>query len=249
MAQSQEGSRSSGFADGLRPALEGALEASGADIVGLYPYDQDSDSFYAPISIGLPVGDAVRALPDLNAQLLRFRADEAEGKIPDDLSPANYGTSAWLVAMRKPLVSTDAIHEADSSFVRRHHIRAIIGLPLLLGDQLVGLLYFDYVERPDGVDVSSDELMSRIQAEASSVSAAIDAVRHRIEADTVQGLAALVHQLSGQHDHGDGVGAAERHVEQMLETILHATALDAAALYIPAGGSLHLSAHAGESEL
>src|SRR5438270_1200563 len=106
-----------GFAAALRRAVERMREISGADIVALYPYAEETEAFYAPVALGLPDDDLVRALPDIADQLRRFHADRVEGKIPDELLPTHYGPNAWLLAMRRPLVSADAAHEVDGSFI------------------------------------------------------------------------------------------------------------------------------------
>src|SRR5947209_7327856 len=110
-----------GWAAAVHAALGRVRHVGDAEIVALYPYDAETDSFFAPMVVGLPTGDVVGSLPDLTEQLRRFRADEAEGKVPDDLGPASYGPSAGLLAMRQPLVSTEPANELGSSFVRRHH--------------------------------------------------------------------------------------------------------------------------------
>ncbi len=232
----------SGFAEAVMPALDRALQVSGAAIAGLYPYDEDRDQFYAPVSAGLPVGDPVRALPDLNEQIRHFRSDEAEGKIPEDLSPANYGTSAWLVARRTPLVSEDAIHDADSSFVRRHHIRAVIGVPLLIGSRLVGLLYFDYVH--DGqtrVDVSSPDLMDRVREQADRMALVVDETRSRLDCETVAALARLAAQVTTEPDES----SRETRAARLLHTLLESAGIEAGALYARSGNRFQLVTQEG----
>ena len=108
-----------GFTATLRMAVEHMREIGDADIVALYPYDEETEAFYAPVALGLPDDDLVRALPDMADQLRRFHADRVEGKMPDELLPAHYGPHAWLLNMRRPLVSADPAHEVDSSFIRR----------------------------------------------------------------------------------------------------------------------------------
>ena len=125
MATWERGYGSEGsFTAALRMAVEHMREVGAADIVALYPYDEESEAFYAPVALGLPDDDLVRALPDMADQLRRFHADRVEGKMPDELLPAHYGPHAWLLNMRRPLVSADPAHEVDSSFIRRHKIQA-----------------------------------------------------------------------------------------------------------------------------
>ena len=115
----------------LSDVLERSRAATGADIVALYPYDHETDSFYGAIAIGLPEGDPVRALPDLNDQLRRFREDEAQGKIPDDFAPTTYGASSWLLAKRTPLVSPDPGQHRARDVQRLAVQRAISVMPAI----------------------------------------------------------------------------------------------------------------------
>ena len=234
----------SGFTGALRTAIEHLGEVSGADIVALYPYDQDTDTFYAPVAVGLPESDLVHALPDIADQLRRFRADEAEGKTPEDLAPTHYGLHAWLLAMRRPLVSADAMHDADSSFVRRHKIRSIVGMPLLVGGRIVGLLYLNYVERARGrkqVDVSAGPYMERIEAACTEVGLALDAARRAEESETLRTISHLVSDfLAMPTDVGDDRATAVR-LENALQRILAAADLDAGALYAPDFGGAWLT--------
>src|SRR5947209_5216660 len=188
-----------GFAGVLHEEVTRIRETSGADIVALYPYDDETDTFYAPIAIGIPDADMAHALPDLEDQLRRFRADEAQGKIPDDLSFSSYGPSAWLMAMRRPLISTDAAHEVGSSFVRRNRVKIMIGLPLTVGSRIVGLLYLDYVERPGrkkSTNVESAAYLERIQEAASDMAITIDSARHAEEANILRTVGDLVGAFS-----------------------------------------------------
>src|SRR5437588_9795882 len=115
LGQGSEG----GFTAALCRAVEHMREIGDADIVALYPYDEETEAFYAPVALGLPEDDLVRALQDMADQLHRFQADRVEGKIPDELLPAHYGPNAWLLTIRRPLVSADAAREVDNSFIRR----------------------------------------------------------------------------------------------------------------------------------
>src|SRR5205823_747985 len=85
-----------GFSAALSAAVERMSQVGGADIIALYPYDEETDAIYAPVALGLPESDIVNALPDLADQLRRFRDDQAQGKTPEDLHPSHYGPAAWL---------------------------------------------------------------------------------------------------------------------------------------------------------
>ncbi len=234
----------------VRAAVEGVRESSGADIVALYPYDEDSDSFYAPLVTGLPEEDVGHALPDLSDQLRRFRADEAEGKVPPDLSVASYGPSAWLLTTRRTLVSTDPRTEVGSSFVRRHRVQAMVGLPLVVGKNLIGLLYLDYVERPGGhdqIDVSSAAYVQKVEHAASELALAIDASRQAEETRILRDVGALVGRVAELPAGPEDPEASSQRIDDVLRRVLAASGLGCVALYLldPGGGRLRLVAAKG----
>ena len=223
------------FVEALQGAASAMHQASEADIVALYPYDAETDSFYAPVAIGLPETDVVQALPDIADQLHRFRADEAQGKTPDDLSPAHYGPNAWLLSTRQPLITPDAPREVNSSFVRRHKIYAIVGLPLLSGGRVVGLLYLDYVDKGSGerIDVTTQDYLQRMGDAAMAAAQTIDAARRATESAMLDALSDLVGAFSALPSTVSGEGVAALHLETALERLLSAAQLGAAALYAP----------------
>ncbi len=223
------------FVEALQGAAAAMHQASEADIVALYPYDAETDSFYAPVAIGLPETDVVQALPDIADQLHRFRADEAQGKTPDDLSPAHYGPNAWLLSTRRPLITPDAPREVNSSFVRRHKIYAIVGLPLLSGGRVVGLLYLDYVDKEpqQRIDVTTPDYLERIQEAATVAAQTIDAARRTTESAMLDALSDLVGAFSMLPSTMSDEGVAALHLETALERLLSAAQLGAAALYAP----------------
>jgi GAF domain-containing protein len=238
-----------GFSTTLHEAVSRMRETSGADIVALYPYDEETDSFYAPVAVGLPEGDVVHALPDVEDQLRRFRSDQEQGKTPDELTPANYGTHAWLLTMRQPLVSANAGTEVESSFVRRHKVHAVVGLPLLVGSRVVGLLYLNYVERTRGrkqPDITTPQFLERVERVANEIALSIDAARHHEESSILWAMSDLVGSFSTLSSSIEDPGADIRQLEQALHRILSASRLGAAALYVPGtGGKLTLLADQG----
>ncbi len=232
------------FAGAVRAAVEHMRTVSGADIAALYPFDEETDTFYAPVAIGLAENDVVRALPDLADQLRRFRADEEAGKTPDDLQPGQYGSSAWLVATRRPLITADATRDADSSFVRRNKIYAIIGLPLLAGGRITGLLYLNYVEHPETdarVDVADGSYLEKIEVAASDVAISVDAARRAEESAILQALSGLVGHFSALPLAVNDEGGVTLRLEAGLHRVLVAVGLDAAALYAGASGDADLT--------
>lgn len=242
-------SADAGFNAVLQESVARILQESGADIVALYPYDEETDSFYAPLAGGLSEGDVVYSLPDLADQLRRFRADEAQGKIPPDLTPASYGPNAWLLATCRPLISTDAPHEVDSSFIRRNKIQAVVGLPLLVGSRVVGLLYLNFVDRPDDEqpDITTAPFLEQVQRAADEIALALDSARHAEEANILRAVSDLVGGFAALPPSSEDPGAAVRQMEQALHRILTAARLGVAALYVPnpAGTRLTLLAVQG----
>ena len=202
---------------------------------------------FAPVACGLPEGDVVHALPDLAEQLDRFRRDEQEGKIPDDLTPLTYGPNAWLLARRKPLVTTDAVHDVESTFVRRHKVRGMIGLPLEIGTRIVGLLYFDYVPEADGTvkDVSDPDYLARVTRLGNEVATVLDAARHAEEAEVLRGMSDLISDF-GSLSVSAKPETARRLIEDALRRLLAVVDLGGAALYAADSGTGHLTLFASE---
>jgi GAF domain-containing protein/predicted dehydrogenase len=244
MAVRPKGAPETAFVATLRSAIDTVREVSDADIIALYPYDPETDSFYAPVSFGMPEGDIVNALPDLADQLRHFRSDQSQGKTPEDLQPSMYGPAAWLLHTRRPLITADAMRDAQSSFVRRHKIHAIIALPLLVGERVIGLLYLNYVERPGRrkkVDAEDAAYVQRVEDAAERVAAVIDAARYAAELDTMHEMSALVGDFAALPI-DDGQAAAR--IEYALSRVLGAVSLDAAAIYVEAenGGCVLIAA-------
>jgi GAF domain-containing protein len=237
--QPSNAGQSSGFGAALYAAVDRMREVGGAEIVALYPYDSEFDGFYAPVAIGIPANEIVHALPDIADQLKRFRADELESKTPADLAPSHYGPSAWLLTTRRPLITTDAPREADSSFVRRHKIRAIIGLPLLVGDRVVGLLYLNYVDRAHAkfAHLAGPQHMHRIQSAAAEIALELDAARHAEEAGILRAISMLVSDFSAMPSGMEDKAEAEQQLEEALQRILASAHLEAAILFVPQPGT------------
>jgi GAF domain-containing protein len=244
----------SGFAAAAHRIAERMRETMGADIVALYPYDEESDSIFAPVAIGIPESDVVHALPDMADQLRRFRSDEEQGKTPDDLSPSNYGPNAWLLTTRRTLVSDDAGQELDSSFVRRHKVRSLVGVPLAIGGRIVGLLYLNYVDRARArkhVDVTATPFLQRLETAANEAALRLDAARHAGEAQILRSMSDLVSDFSAMPSGIEDKAEAERYLQMSLQHVLTAANLDAAALYIAEPGfqGLRLAASFGAPAL
>jgi len=233
----------------LAALVQHARDRCHAELVTLYPYDADTDSFYTPVAIGLPEMDVLHSLPDITAQLQRFRADEAEGKVPAELLPSHYGPISWLIAIRQPLFTAEAGRDVNGSFVRRHHIQSIAGAPLTVAGRIVGLLFLNYPaagEDHDNIDVRDPQFQEQFLQLAAELAVALDAARHAEELHILRAISQLVRNFSPSS--GDrSTSAIIPRLEAVLQETVSAARLDAAALYAPdAGGTaLELVASVG----
>jgi len=64
----------------LERVVDQMKRASGAQIVTLYLYDAESQSYFAPTAIGLPDSNLGGALSDMQDQLSRYLADAGQGR-------------------------------------------------------------------------------------------------------------------------------------------------------------------------
>ena len=157
----------------LRDTVDQMQRISGAEIVSLYLFDDETQEYYAPVAAGLPESSLVGSMSDLRDQLARYRADAAQGKAPgpDTLHLKHYGPNVWLTVTRRRLLSRDAESDIASTFIRRYNIQSVLGLPLISGDALVGLLYLDFCAKPGEEESPSSrpdaELLSLLEREAA----------------------------------------------------------------------------------
>src|ERR1700694_5116201 len=138
---------SPGLAAVLRGVVADLQRASGAEMVSIYLYDEASRRYYAPMALRPAEESLLPALEDMGEQLGRSLADGEQGKVPDELGVQQYGSTVWLTVTRRPLVAADARAEIDSTFIRRYQVASTIGLPLLAGERLLGIVYFNYREK------------------------------------------------------------------------------------------------------
>jgi GAF domain-containing protein len=236
----------------LRGVLERMQRLSGADIASLYPYDADAQTYYAPCAIGVPDESLVGSIPDMQDQLARYLADAEQGKVPDDLQPQQYGPNVWLTVTRRTLRADDAPREIGSSFIRRHQIRSVLGLPLVAGETLVGLLYLNFRDggepsdgRPTGFD---DGRLAELEREAARAAVAIERARDAEERAAFAAIGRLATSLAPPP--AGAVGRAEElrgRRDRALVQLLEVTGFDAVAIYRPAApqGELELVAECG----
>src|SRR5438067_12855553 len=139
--------RATGLAAVLRGVVADMQHASGADIVSIFLYEEETRKYYAPFATGQPQESLLDSLADMSQQLDRYLADQRQGKVPDELGVHHYGSTVWLTVTRQKLVARDAPTEIDSTFIRRYQVQATIGLPLMSKDRLLGLVYLNYRTR------------------------------------------------------------------------------------------------------
>ncbi|MBO0706254.1 MAG: GAF domain-containing protein, partial [Candidatus Dormibacteraeota bacterium] len=135
---------SSGLTALLRSIVAKVRESTGADIVVLVLYDEATRRYYAPIAAGVPEDGLEDSLADMQEQLRRYQADADQGKVPEELHVRQYGITVWLTQTRKVLISQDAPAEIDSTFVRRHQIASVIGVPLIYDSHVLGILHVNF---------------------------------------------------------------------------------------------------------
>jgi len=226
------GENTGGLVGVLREVVARMKQIGSADLVALYPYDQVTETLYAPMAFGISDEGLLSALPDMADQLRRYRTDAAQGKAPEDLLPSQYGPNIWLIVNRQPLLSEDAAHDINSSFIRRNKIRGVIGLPLMDGNELVALLYLNYVGAEDKPAFPDDLRLADLQAEAARAGMAIDQARKAEDMAALRATASLVGQLSAIVPHAEpGSPTFRDQLESTLATVITATGTDAAAVY------------------
>jgi GAF domain-containing protein len=202
---------------------------SGADIVSLFLYDEAAERYYAPFAIGQPEESLLDSLTDMQTQLGGYLADAAQDKAPDDLGVQQYGSTVWLTASRRTLVARDAPNEIDSTFIRRHHVESTIGLPLLAGDELMGLVYLNFRSAGRAPD---DSRVAELERQAGEAALEVRAALARAERCALEGAGRLTALLNEAGD--DGVrdrSSLSRKVSIALADLLLASDLDAAAVY------------------
>src|SRR5579864_7982787 len=93
--------RATGLAGVLRAVVADMQQASGADIVSIFLYDESSRRYYAPFAAGQPQESLLDSLADMSEQLARYSSDAAQGKVPEELGIHNYGSTVWLTVTRQ----------------------------------------------------------------------------------------------------------------------------------------------------
>ena len=236
---------SPGLAAALRGVVADLQRASGAEMVSIYLYEEAGGRFYAPFAIGQPEESLLGALADMGEQLGRYLADAEQGKVPDELGVQQYGSTVWLTVTRRPLIAADARSEIDSTFIRRYQVASTVGLPLLAGDRLLGIAYFNYREKkgPRARTAASRaptkenlaQLEKRVVVAAGTIAAALAAA----ERSALEGVARLAGLLGAPSERGDPK-EMRRLFSIALSELLLASDLDGAIIYELAGHGTRL---------
>ena len=211
------------LADLLRGLLAGFVQASGAQIATLYLYNQETHEFYAPFAVGVSEDRLGDSLSDMRDQVARYLSDEAAGKAPADLGFGTYGSNVWLTATRRTLLARDARTELDSSFVRRHQVAAVIGLPLLSGSTLHGLVYLNF---QDAAQLPDAKRLVGLERRAAEGAAAVASFLARADREALATAGILTRDL------GAATGSAfNRNITEALTHLRTALSVEAVAVY------------------
>lgn len=241
--------------DVLREIGQALRQASGADIMTLYLFDSTTRQYYAPLAIGIPETDLAGSISDMQDQLARYDADVAQGKAPQQLRPADYGPNVWLTVSQQPLVIQDAGADLNTSFVRRHRIRAVVGLPLLAGGVLIGILYLDFVHRQKGQQTdefmaSGGDALERMQQQVAHAGRVIEQTRQMEERAAFVATSHLATHLTTAAVRGST--SARTLTEELGDALVHlleVTNFDGALVYqAPRPGRLDLVAQSGTTD-
>lgn len=132
-----------------------------ADIISLYQYDQERNEFKAPGSfIGM------------------FQSSPS-------VPPSTDSIAYRILQASEPFFSVDLENDpqAASSFSRREQIRSFAGLPLLVGDEVVGVLFVNF-RAPHQFDRSEKNLLAEIARIAATAIKDARAREPKAEAQT-----------------------------------------------------------------
>ena len=220
---------SSGLAAVLRGIVADFQQASGADIVSVFLYEESTQTYYAPFAAGQPQESLLDSLTDMHEQLTRYLADERSGKIPDALGVHQYGSTVWLTATRQRLVARNAPTDIDSTFIRRYQIQSTVGLPLIFADRFLGLVYLNYRNREKAPDDGGLQELERRGATAAVLVQNALATAERAALDGLGRLTTLLTVPVG--DARTDAKELRRLLSIALADLLMASNLDGAAIY------------------
>ncbi|PZR86392.1 MAG: hypothetical protein DLM67_23995 [Candidatus Nephthysia bennettiae] len=231
------GAATTGLGAVLRRVVEDMRRASGAEMVSLVLYDEERREYFAPFAVGQPEDSLLNSLTDMREQLSRYLADVEEGKVPDELSIQQYGSTVWLTVTRRTLVARDAPSEIDSTFVRRYHVTSTVGLPLVAGDRLLGILYLNYRSHPDQPAAAKpkpldDERIAQLEKHAAAAADKIESALDHAERVALEGMGRLSTLLTGAaREQSTDPGDVRRLLSIALSDLLLASELDAGVIY------------------
>src|SRR6266542_1382499 len=218
-----------GLAAVLRGVIADFQHASGADIVSVFLYEESTHTYYAPFAIGQPQESLLDSLTDMRGQLARYLDDERQGKVPDELGVHQYGSTVWLTVTRQRLVARNAQAEIDSTFIRRYQVQSTIGLPLLVGERLLGLIYLNFRNREKAPD---DNRLRELERRAGTAAALIQSALEGAERTALEGLSRLTALLTTRvGDSRTDAKELRRLLSIALADLLAAGNLDCAAIY------------------
>jgi GAF domain-containing protein len=125
----------------LQEIANQALNVSGADIVTLYQYFKDTSKFVTPPTIG-----GKENLLQEEPMTTKVYEDDVVARIARLGRPhwaPNAQTDAWMygTGIRDPKTPEE---ETRPRFVLREKVKSSVGIPLKVGDEVVGVMFFNY---------------------------------------------------------------------------------------------------------
>ena len=135
-------------------------------------------------------------LLDKNANELEVCAVSGDN-VPDDVlghrQPVGKGIAGWVAQQREPLLLTPSLPPIQGLELRKKDVRAAMVVPILLRDELVGVI--NVSSRTPDYEYDTDDVRA-LQAFAENVGAA---VRHAEQADWMR---ATIRKLQSQKERG-----------------------------------------------
>ncbi|UCG12372.1 MAG: GAF domain-containing protein, partial [Deltaproteobacteria bacterium] len=127
--------------DILQEIANQALEVSGADIVTLYQYYESTNEFVTPPFIG-----GQENLLQGEPMTTEIYADDVVARIarlgePHWAPNAQADELMYSTGIRKPKLPGE---EERPRFVIREEVKSSVGIPLKVGDEVVGVMFFNY---------------------------------------------------------------------------------------------------------
>lgn len=120
----------------LQQIVDKALEVLGADLVDFYEYDQTRDLYHVP-----PVQAGDRYYPDIRKD--KVEKDDVIYTVASKRVPQYYNEVHRQAELTRPF-EVNREGRPDERFVMRENIASTAAVPLLVGDELVGVMFANF---------------------------------------------------------------------------------------------------------